>query len=112
MMSEAKYAIIAQHEDNFVVSTLDGYAFACGEQSIDLYREREQLIMVDAVFDHMLETAHYQTEILALDQDPVADFITRVQRLFYSAHVMLGRPSKDQVNFYSVPDDIVDALNW
>jgi hypothetical protein len=117
-MEEFKYALLMsrayEETDNhmYVAMGTDGELMAVGDEMLELWRSQERLVGFDTVAQAMLDKAVDEVRILGGDRTFHEVYARRMAFKLSDAALMLGRPPKDQVDFHTLPQSIVDELNW
>ncbi len=110
-----KYALIAHEKgtDYYVVATMNGNLMACGEEMISSLRASESLIIFDDVTKNILKQQGEAERMKLIPQGTATDHAVRqIKGLLENALLLLGLPPKENVEFFSLPKDIVENLHW
>lgn len=110
-----KHALIAHEKgtDNYVVAAVGGGLSACGQGVVDVYRREESLVPFEEVSRQVM------ADQIQLEKDGIIApgsardrFVRDMTDLLRRAIMYLGWPPKEKVEFFSLPDGIVDNLHW
>lgn len=112
---ELKYALIAHEKgtDNYVVAAVGGTLVACGQGLVDVFRAEERLVAFDDVVKAVLaEQRMLEQERIIPPGSTEKRFVREMTDLLGRSVMYLGYPPKENVEFFSLPQIIVDNLNW
>ena len=112
---KVKYALIAHEKgtDYYVVATNNGNIMACCPELIEIYRTSESLISFDDVTKNILREQEISEKMKIIPSGTAVDRSVRLIRwLLDDAIRLLGCPPKENVEFFSLPKNIVEKLHW
>lgn len=86
---------------------------ACGGGLVERFRVTENLITFEEMERKMLEESEVLEKEGIIDQGTAQRHFTRKMfNLLLDTILYLGAPRKEEVEFYTVPQNIVDNLRW
>lgn len=110
-----KYALFAHERgtDYYVLVTENGNLLACGQELIDSFRFSESLISFDQVAQNILRQQEEAERMKLVPPGTATDhFARQIKGLLEDALRLLDLPPKEDVDFFSLPQDIVETLHW
>ncbi|MCL4382643.1 MAG: hypothetical protein M1575_01045 [Patescibacteria group bacterium] len=112
---QVKYALFAHERgtDYYVLVTENGNLLACGQELIERLRFSESLISFDTVAENILKQQEEAERMKIVPPGTVPDhFARQIKGLLEDALRLLDLPPKENVDFFSLPQDIVETLHW
>ena len=113
--SKVKYALVAHEKgtDYYIVATNNGNLIACCPELIEIYRTSESLISFDEVTKNILREQEESERMKIIPPGTAVDHSVRLLRyLLADAIRFLGCPPKEDVEFFSLPNRIIEELHW
>jgi len=112
---QLRYSLIAHEKgtDNYVVAAMSGTLMACGNGLVDGFRRTESLVAFDVLAKHLLAEQKLLEQEQIIPSGTAQDsFIRAMTDLLESTVMYLGYPPKEDVEFFSLPQGLVENLHW
>lgn len=112
---KAKYALVAHEKgtDYYVLASSNGNLMACDHEFLDSLRTSESLTFFDVVFENIVKEQEKSEKMGIIPQNSATEHsIKQLMGLLEEALVLLGLPPKENIEFFSLPNNIVEKLHW
>jgi len=112
---QKKYALIAclKGEDRYVLADENGDLKSCNEEGINQLRYEESLISFSSLEETLRTRAKAREGLHLLPPGSAESYVNKtIREIIIGAAVFLGNPPRDKINFFTVPDKILDKFDW
>lgn len=112
---KVKYALVAHEKgtDYYILASNNGNLMACDQELLNSLRVSESLIFFDVIFENIVrQQDEYERTGIIHPGTATEHTIKEIRSLLSEALLLLGLPPKENVEFFSLPKNIVENLYW
>lgn len=116
-ISNGKYVLIAHERGSNLYVLADseyGNIIACNRKMLEEhYRYSESLTSFRTLVANLWRRGKENVRLGVIPKGGVEEYVEKeARRMFNWAIDMMGRPPKERVDFFSVPEEVVATLSW